>query len=549
MDNKKKRIWWIIAFGLLAVGGLVLILYLCGVFGGGNHPSITPSKGHSSATPNENPNETGIFQLKEGNYYWVIMNNDTAFLQINANTGNIYSGFYFPLEEGSDCVTPYQLTANIDSTSSLITLNDNTYTFQILPQEVQQLFDGKPHKLISTEEEEFTFTIFPYKEPEFEPIIDYRYAKELYNVSEKNDIVFGEGKGYWNSWVINKDDDYWTLIKEGLRNSQKKKTLPLTLDLYLPQMGTAERRHEIEPCEYPHSLIVFLHGGAFYVGDKKEEHIAKWCRHFAAMGYVAASINYRMGFIPSKKDIQKTGLDAVEDVRAAIKYLISQRQTYHIDTSMIFLAGTSAGSIIALNVAYRKANDIPIKAVANMWGAVTDLNQLKYSKVDIISFHGDADALVPYNQGYPFADISKAVGKALFDKMYGSKAIYQKAKELGLNCKLFTFPGEGHALHQNPNKTLNLYNFQFIQNNIASFFYSEMIPHPVQIEQDNYDSRHYYINNSSIAKCSFSIAGGYIIRYDDKNVWVVWKSTTPQTERTLEASGYYTNGIGFNIKK
>lgn len=549
MEKEKKKIWWIVILSMLAVGLLVLILYLAGVFGAKDGATNSTEKKHSTTQSQENRTEIGSFQLKEGNYYWVIVNNDTAFLQINDALENTYSGQYFPLIEGSDCVTSYLLTVNIDSTTSIVTLNNEEYIFSIQPQEVQQLFDGEPHKIISSTNQEYTFTIIPYTDPQYEPINDLRYTKELYNVSKKQNIVFGEAKGYWTSWVIDKNDDYWALIKEGLRKSQRKKTLPLSMDLYLPQIGSMERRTESSPCEYPHPLIVFLHGGAFYVGDKEETHIAKWCHHFAAMGYVTASINYRLGFTPSKRDIQNTGYDAVEDVRSAIKYLITHQQEYHLDTSMIFLAGTSAGSIIALNVAFRKANDIHIKAVANMWGAVTDLNQLKYSKVDIVSFHGDADALVPYNQGYPFADISKSVGKALFDKMYGSKSIYQKAKELGLNCKLYTFPGEGHALHQNQDRTLNLYNFQFIQNNIASFFYSEMIPNPVRIEQDRNDKRHFFINNSNVKNCNYTINGGYIIRHDEKNVWVVWKNTTPQSERILEASGYYTNGIGFNVRK
>ena len=36
--------------------------------------------------------------------------------------------------------------------------------------------------------------------------------------------------------------------------------------------------------------------------DKHDPAFVAWCRHFASLGYVAASVNYRLGFHPAKKE-------------------------------------------------------------------------------------------------------------------------------------------------------------------------------------------------------------------------------------------------------
>nr|WP_302111041.1 alpha/beta hydrolase fold domain-containing protein [uncultured Acetatifactor sp.] len=52
-----------------------------------------------------------------------------------------------------------------------------------------------------------------------------------------------------------------------------------TYDLYLP-----------EKTKENYSLILHIHGGGFYAGDKKEGEIL--CRYFASQGCVCASVNY-----------------------------------------------------------------------------------------------------------------------------------------------------------------------------------------------------------------------------------------------------------------
>ncbi|MGD9704673.1 MAG: alpha/beta hydrolase fold domain-containing protein [Acidimicrobiia bacterium] len=101
------------------------------------------------------------------------------------------------------------------------------------------------------------------------------------------------------------------------------------LDLYLPP--------DAEP---PLPLLVFIHGGAWMAGDKRNEYAAGVVPLFVGEGYAVASVNYRL----SDEAVFPAQL---LDVKAAIRWLRANAPTYGIDPNRIAAAGESAGAHLA----------------------------------------------------------------------------------------------------------------------------------------------------------------------------------------------------------
>jgi acetyl esterase/lipase len=258
---------------------------------------------------------------------------------------------------------------------------------------------------------------------------NYPYRDSLYEVACDRNIEYAKAFGFWESYSEPEDrNDYLSIVLDKMNfDDLTKKDLPLMMDVYYPVADTLTQR----------PLLMLIHGGAFFNGDKDSEAFVKWSKHFASMGYVVANINYRIGFIPvAKCNVERAGYRAVQDAYAAMCYMINHGDDYHIDPNMLFVGGSSAGGITALNLAFMNNKNRPqstkgyildvfdiiydlgdinavtrtqddrafgIKAVVNMWGAVHDTCMLKNSmSTAILSFHGDADSVVAYGYDYPF---------------------------------------------------------------------------------------------------------------------------------------------------
>lgn len=366
-------------------------------------------------------------------------------------------------------------------------------------------------------------------------------------------VIYGHGRGYWTSNPEH-EEKYLKIITKSILKSFREKELDFTMDVYVPQDSQCLR-----------PLIVFIHGGAFYIGDKGAETMSTWCKNFAQLGYVTASINYRMGFKISKTSIQQCGYCAIQDARAALRYLSAHAHSYNIDTGNIFLAGTSAGSITALGAALWTEENLPsfvrangldslcgnlessgnnlnntyrIKAIANMWGAVYDLDELNEKNIPIISFHGTADNLVPYNEGIPFSTI----GEMLFDKMYGSSAMHERLNALGVPNEFYPIANAPHAPYQDkkghPNDC-----YYFIQDHILAFFNQELL-RTGGIIRDKEQTQAYILQQKGIRKLHWKAEGGFILRTEGQTAYVVWRKDVPQ--HRLTAYGIRENGVAFS---
>ena len=244
----------------------------------------------------------------------------------------------------------------------------------------------------------------------------------------------------------------------------KMMLLDLDMDIYTPVGDSSSKR----------PLLLMMHGGSFFIGNKDEKGQVAWCRYFASLGYVAACINYRMGFNLGKKSYCKAEDRAVEDAVAALNYLL-ERDDLHIDAEHIFAAGTSAGAIVALRLAFRPAGNHPaICAVGNFWGSVRDLSILENASTPILSFQATGDPIMPYGGGYPFKKFNWGPTRIFAPYMYGTKAIHDRALELGIRAEHHPYPLAKHRLHMDREGNFTPF-FYEIRDRMATFFAEELV--------------------------------------------------------------------------
>jgi len=106
-----------------------------------------------------------------------------------------------------------------------------------------------------------------------------------------------------------------------------------TLDIYLPNEGDG-----------PFPTVIFIHGGAWMMGDKHSPELIPFIEG-VKRGYAVISVNYRL-------TPQIRYPDNLFDVKAAIRWVAENAETYLIDTSRTALAGVSAGAHLAMMAAF-----------------------------------------------------------------------------------------------------------------------------------------------------------------------------------------------------
>ncbi|MCQ2284599.1 MAG: alpha/beta hydrolase [Bacteroidales bacterium] len=432
---------------------------------------------------------------------------------------------------------------------------------------------------------------------------DYKplYSSKSFEVKCTKDVRYAVAQGYWAGYP-DEDKPFAQIYLERMGQLVEKQDVELCMDVYEPVAKDAADSSRLRP------LIMLIHGGSFYNGDKSDEPYRLWCSHFASLGYVAVSINYRMGWTPTSASIDIAGYRAAQDAHAAVRFLLHNAEKYHINPEQLFIGGSSAGAITALNVAFLRENDRPesvkgegpinkvapeydesfqIAAVINMWGAVCDTSILQNSVTSILSFHGDADDIIPYDYGYPFRAMfaNMIAGKAdqlieglfsgienatnfsgslprislprinprgqssfwdgLVSPMYGSYCIDQYYKNngftnVGFRSELHTKPNAGHSLHVDEHRNLSSY-FDTITNVSTTFLYEELVKKPVCLQQ--IDETHFSMDNSNVAESYWWVEGGAVLASDAHSARVVFFGDAPVHK--VIVAGVYRNGIEF----
>ncbi len=242
-------------------------------------------------------------------------------------------------------------------------------------------------------------------------------------------------------------------------NGDKEKLL---LDvIYPPKTDTLKNR----------PLLIFIHGGGFQSNSKNGVYSSTVCNSFSKRGYVTATIDYRLGVeksvtedgkeVRTNKDFAEALYRAQQDGRAAIRFFRKHADEYGIDTSLIFITGSSAGSMTCLAIAYMNENEIPVevnqkkwgsiegnsgnegysskvKGVINAWGAIIDYKWIQNGDVPMFNTAGTDDKKVPMDSSFDYHGFK-----------YGSYFLFQHCLSLGIATGWRPFYGSGHTLNSN----------------------------------------------------------------------------------------------------
>ena len=384
---------------------------------------------------------------------------------------------------------------------------------------------------------EYMFTLNSFNDPVARLKQD-RYREQVFpRVSVEKDIIYGRAGGYRTSVDCENPPKFWDNLPSLLT-----KQLDLKMDIYSPEGDTLKRR----------PLVLLIHGGGFYIGNKECRTIADLSEMLAGEGFVVAAIDYRIGFQPTKPAIKRSGYRAIQDGRAALRFLSYYKDRYRVDPMNVSIMGTSAGAITSLNIAFLDDNERPdeskgsllvddegcidctgnnfksqfrIKSVVNMWGAVHSLEIIdSKSNIPVLSVHGDQDITVPYENDYPFKEYSGY--KLLVDKMFGSKLIDEHLKKLNIKSELITFRGFPHE----PHLTENVFNpnYDVIKSGIRSFLYKnfsdeldrEVDKIQVAVGEDNCSFGTEGVSTGF--ELFWEASGGFVLEQDNNHADVIW---------------------------
>jgi acetyl esterase/lipase len=188
----------------------------------------------------------------------------------------------------------------------------------------------------------------------------------------------------------------------------------------------------------PNPTLIWIHGGNWVGGSKEASTLS--LLPFIDMGWNVVNVEYRLlNVAPAPA--------AVEDCRCALRWIYQHAKEYNIDTNRLVVSGNSAGGHLALMVGMVPAtagfdaqcpgpDDLKVAAVINWYGfpSLTDLldganarpavnawigngsnradlakrlSPLTYVRAGgppVLSVHGDADPISPYEYGVKLRD-------------------------------------------------------------------------------------------------------------------------------------------------
>ncbi len=152
-------------------------------------------------------------------------------------------------------------------------------------------------------------------------------------------------------------------VAYGLDSSQQ-------LDIYFPDSSIKNKK-----------TIIYVHGGAWYAGDKTEA--THWAKYFQDKGYTFVCINYRLTHT-LENNIHPA---QIHDIDTAINFILSKSMEWEIQKDKFIIMGASAGGHLALLYAYRYNVDKKIKLAISLC-SILDLTDKQLLKADLGDMNG-----------------------------------------------------------------------------------------------------------------------------------------------------------------
>jgi hypothetical protein len=178
-----------------------------------------------------------------------------------------------------------------------------------------------------------------------------------------------------------------------------------------------------------------------------------------------------------------------------------------------------------------------VKAMGNMWGALTDTCIIKKSKnIPVISFHGDKDDIVPIDFDFPFKN-TFMVNRLVMNKVYGSRPIHEQLNRLGIDNKLIVFENKGHEPQLNNFKTINE-TLGLISNELVQFFFKYTAPQismgkTTVAQGEKIKPLDIKVSNGSIE--IILVSGGLQVSPDPAEKSIIWFTDANQPSLTVYA--------------
>lgn len=304
-----------------------------------------------------------------------------------------------------------------------------------------------------------------------------RYQNEIYNQVDVSTVQYGS--------AVNRLGD----------------TVILNMDLYQAVGDTAIDR----------PVVIFCFGGSFTGGSRTSPELVYFATELAKRGYVCASIDYRLAGSPLElaleENLVKIVFSAIQDGKAAIRYFrknFDEGNSLGINPDNIFIGGSSAGGILAANLAYAEdINKLPTdwqewaiengglegnsgnpgycsypNGVFGFAGAIADTSFIEANDPPFYASHSTGDQTVRYDFGAPLNGFAPV-------ELYGSGDMATRFNNLGIYNTLDTYDDSAHPPFSVQNSQLQAQRQADTRDKLAEFLYNILDCNPNNLKKLN----------------------------------------------------------------